>query len=363
VSEPLIPLDDQFVHATPYTVTAAPSSASADPRFFERYWNVWHDDSGDLLLAVGGSCYPNLGRVESYAIANYRGDHRSVRAFRPLTVDRSDLSAGPIQPTVVEGLRRWQHTLESGKWGFSYDLQWKDHRRQVFGASWGPEPLSGEREVTAGFEGFGQVAGWIQIGDHRVEWAAGEGHGTRDRHWGVGRGVGGPARNGGRAHLPGWKGGIWIDLHDVGLWGKTLLYGIDDPRSGSGRVREIERRLRFEDDTNLFVEGIVDLTFDDGSHRQLHLERFGNQTAYMRCGFYGGTPSSELHPGEYAGPAHLEWDRFDVNDPKVRLALRGLDEHHCRVTDGEHITTGILQPVEPDVYEACREERPGWRLW
>jgi hypothetical protein len=195
-----------------------------------------------------------------------------------------------------------------------------------------------------------------------IEWGPGHAHGTRDRHWGVGRGVGGPALNGGRAHRPGWKGGIWIDLHDVGLWGKQLLRAPDDPRPGAGRVREVARRLRFEEDTRVFLEGEIDLTFDDGTHRRLHLERLGAQTAYMCCGFYGGTPESGLHPGEYSGPPHVEWDRFDVTDPAVRLRLRGLDEHHCRVTYEGRRTTGILQPVEPDVYEACRDGRPGWAL-
>ena len=113
----------------------------------------------------------------------------------------------------------------------------------------------------------------------------------------------------------------------------------------------------------MFVEGLIDLTFDDGTRRTLHPQRLGTQTAYMRCGFYGGTPDSGLHPGEYGGPPHLEWDRFDVTDPAVRRRLRGLDEHHCRVSYDSRETTGVLQPVEPDVYEACRDGAPGWSLW
>ncbi|HUR75435.1 MAG TPA: hypothetical protein VMZ00_14235, partial [Sporichthya sp.] len=80
------------------------------------------------------------------------------------------------------------------------------------------------------------------------------------------------------------------------------------------------------------------------------------------------TPEEGLQPGEYDGPPRVEWDRYDVTDPKVRLALRGLDQHHCRVTetrpDGEtRVTTGILQPLEPDAYEACAAGTPGWSFW
>lgn len=361
----LVPRDDCFVHPGPYPVTG-PAQVSRDQRAFERHWNIWHDDVGELLLAVGGTWYPNLGRVEGYAIANHRGDHRSVRAMAPAqTVPDAGarFEVGPLRSEIVEPLRRWRHTLAPGDWGFSYDLTWSDTRRQVYGAAWGPEVEQGDRQVTAGFEGFGDLTGWVKVGDTRIEWTPGLAHGSRDRHWGVGRGVGGPSLNGGRTHRPGWKGGIWIDLHDVGLWGKQLLYRFDDERRGAGRVREVTRRLRFEDDTRIFCEGLVDLTFDDGTRRTLHLERLGAQSAYMTCGFYGGTPESGLHPGEYHGPPHVEWDRFDVTDPAVRLRLRGLDEHHCRVTYDDRTTTGVLQPVEPDVYEACRTGSPGWSLW
>ena len=361
MSTALAVADDQLLHTGPAPL-GGPGPVSRDPRFFERYWNVWHDDTGDLLLAVGGSFYPNLGRAESYAIANLHGDHRSVRAFRPLTEDRTDLAVGPSRPTIVEGLRCWRYTLEPGEWGLSYDLTVTDTHHQVYGAAWGPEVNQGERHVTAGFETFCTVEGWIRHGDTFTEWGPGIAHGTRDRHWGVGRGVGGPALNGGRAVRGGWKGGIWIDLGDVAVWGKQVLYPLDDSRSGSGRVVEVRRRLRFEPDTRVFTEGIVELTLDDGHHRRLHLERIGDQTAYMRCGFYGGTPETGLHHGEYAGPARVEHDRFDATSATTRLALRGLDEHHCRVVEDGRETTGILQPLEPDAYEACAAGKPGWEL-
>jgi hypothetical protein len=366
---PLSPSDDQLVHTGPSTVDQA-GPASHDPRFFERYWNIWHDDTGDLMLAVGGSFYPHLGRpedggrAEAYAIVNLHGDHRSVRAFRPVARDRENLTVGPLRPTIVEGLRRWRHVLDDGEWGFAYDLVFTDTHRPVYAAAWGPEVAEGERHVTAGFEGFGTVEGWVRVGHTVHEWGPGVAHGTRDRHWGVGRGVGGPARNGGRPVRGGWKGGIWIDLGDVAIWGKQVLYRLDDSRPGHGRVGDVRRRLRFEDESRVFTEGVVEMVLDDGGTRRLHLERLGAQTAYLRCGFYGGTPDAGLHHGEYDGPARVQWDRYDVNSASTRLALRGLDEHHCRVTDLDTgaVTTGILQPLEPDAYEACRDGKPGWAL-
>jgi hypothetical protein len=214
----------------------------------------------------------------------------------------------------------------------------------------------------------------VQVGEERIEWGPGVAHGTRDRHWGIGRGVGGPKLNDGKAARGGWKGGIWVDLGDVGLWGKKVLYPFGDPHPRAAWVRDIHRRLRFEEDTKVFIEGLVDLTFNDGSTRHLHLERLRTQTAYMRCGFYGGTPVTPdggggLAHGEYDGPPRVEWDHFDVTDPAVRLSLRGLDQHHCRVTERDvdgnalRVTTGILQPLEPDAYDACLAGKPGWEFW
>jgi hypothetical protein len=358
---PLAPVDDHLIHQTPDPIRVAWSS---DPRFYERYWNVLHDDAGELLLAIGGSFYPNLDSAEAYAIVTHRGRQRSVRAFRRLGGDRMDLRVGPLRPTIEEGLRRWRLELDPNDWGISYDLQWTDRTRQVYDAAYGA-PVPGSQQVmTAGFEGFGDVTGWVQVGDGRIEWGPGHAHGTRDRHWGIGRGVGGPAMNGGRPVKAGWKGGNWIRFDDFAVWGRRVLFDLGDPRPGAGRVVHTQRRLRFEDDTKIFREGIVDYTFDDGRQRQVHFERLGHQTAYMRCGMYGGTPDNGIHHGQLTGrdldEERVEGDCYDLTDPAVRLRLRGLDEHHCRITYGSETTTGILQPLEPDAYEACDRGTRGW---
>ena len=66
---------------------------------------------------------------------NYRGDHRSVRAFRRLGADRMDLWCGPIRPTIVRGMRLWQYVLADNDWGISYDIHFHDTTRQVYRAA------------------------------------------------------------------------------------------------------------------------------------------------------------------------------------------------------------------------------------
>ena len=358
---PLAPLDDYPIHQTLDPVRVA---ATTDPRFYDRYWYVIHDDVGDLLIATGGSFYPNLDLAEAYAIVNYRGAHRSVRAWRRLGQDRAQMAVGPIAPEIVSGLRAWQLRLLENEWGIAYDLDWVDTKRQMYRVAHGSltsgRPRGAQRHATAGFEGFGTATGWVEIEGQRLDLGAGSLRGTRDRHWGIGRGVGGPGMSQGRVHAPGWKGGNWIDFGDQAVWGPVVLYAYDDPRPRHGKVADVQRRLRFEPETRIFLEGELDYTFGDGTSRRANLRRLGNQTAYMSCAMYGGTPETGIFQGAYVGEDTTEGDFYDVNDPAVRAHLSGLNEHHCEVTWEGRRTTGILQPVEPDAYEACKRGESGW---
>jgi hypothetical protein len=360
---PLAPIDDWFIHQTTDPIRVMMSS---DPRAYERSWMVCHDDNGEILVATGLSFYPNLDRAEAYAIVNHRGVHRTVRAFRRLGADRMDLRLGPIAPVVVEGMRRWLFVLEPNEWGISFELDFRDTTRQVFREPTLPVdrgfPPGRRPDVTTGFESFGVVEGWVDVEGARVELAASSGRGTRDRHWGIGRGVGGPELSlGGRMHV-GVSGNSFVAFRNFTIWGDKVFYAFGDPRPGAGRIAGVNRRLRFEPETKIFVEGIVDFTLGSGEVKQLHYERIGNQTAYLRCGMYGGTPDKGIHQGGYTGDAELvEGDVFDVNRPEVRASLVGLDEHLCRVTCDGETTTGLYQPIDPNAYHACASpNRPDW---
>ena len=357
---PLSPLDDYLIHQTPDPIRVM---WTGDPRAYERYWMVCHDPAGEVLVAVGGSFYPNLDRAEAYAIVNVGGQHTTVRGFRPLGADRADLRIGPIAPRIVRGMRRWCFELDPNEWGISFRIDFRDTTRQTFreplSNSAGGFPRGRRNDVTTGFESFGEVEGWVEAHGTRVELPPGS-PGTRDRHWGVGRGVGGPALAlGGRLHV-GTSGNGFVAFPSWTLWGDRVFYRFGDPRPGSGSVGKPNRRLRFEPDTHIFVEGVVDYTLDTGETKQLHYQRIGQQSAYLRCAMYGGTPDRGIHQGGYDGPALVEGETYDVNRPEVRAALAGLDEHLCRVTCDGEVATGIYQPIDPVAYEACAAGRPGW---
>lgn len=359
---PLSPLDDHLIHQTPDPIRVA---ATTDPRFFERHWNIFHDQKGDLLVATGGSFYPNLDTAEAYAIVTYKGVQRSVRAFRRIGANRGSIHVGPIQPTIVTGLREWRHVLAASENGIAYDLTWQDTHRQMYRAAYGSiesgSPSGGQRHVTAGFESFGRVGGWIEFEGARIELSPDEGRGTRDRHWGIGRGVGGPRfQADGRPPKAGWIGGVWIAFSKFAIWGPIVLYRFGDARKRYGKVRKVERRLQFEPDTQVFAKGEIDFTLDSGEVKRVRFEKLGQQTAYMKCGLYGGSPDGSIWQGDPVDDGMIQSDRYDLHDPAVRIALRGLDEHHCRITCDGEVSTGILQPLEPDAYLACKRGENGW---
>lgn len=357
---PLSPMDDYMIHQTPDPIRVM---WTGDPRAYERYWMVCHDSAGEVLVAIGGSFYPNLDRAEAYAIVNHQGQHTTVRGFRNLGADRADLRIGPIAPRIIQGMRWWRYVLEPNEWGISFEIDFRDTTRQMFreplSNSAGGSPKGRRNDITTGFESFGEVEGWVEANGIRIEIPAGS-PGTRDRHWGVGRGVGGPALAlGGRLHV-GVSGNAFVAFPSWTLWGDRVFYRFGDPQPAMGRVGKPSRRLRFEPDTHLFLEGIVEYPLDNGELKTVHYERIGNQTAYLRCGMYGGTPDKGIHSGGYVGPDLVEGETYDVNQAAVRAEIAGLDEHLCRVTCDGEITTGLYQPIDPAAYESCAAGKPGW---
>ena len=359
---PLSPVDDYFIHQTPDPIRVA---YTTDPRFFERHWNVFHDQKGELLVVTGGSFYPNLDAAEAYAIVTYKGIQRSVRSFRSLGADRQNMHVGPVKPEIVSGMRHWRHILDENEYGISFELDWHDTHRQVYRSAYSSiangTPPGGQRHVTAGFEGFGEVCGKVTVAGEIVELSRAEGRGTRDRHWGIGRGVGGPRYQlDGQPPKAGWIGGNWIQFKEFAIWGAISMYRYGDERKGHGKVIKVNRRCRFEPDTKIFVEAEVDYTLDSGEIKTVHFERLGHQTAYMKCGLYGGTPEGTLYQGARFNEPYTEGDIYDLSKPDSRQLLSGLNEHHCRISCEGEVTTGIFQPLEPDAYDACQRGDKGW---
>ena len=360
---PLSAIDEFMIHNAPQPQRVMYTS---DPRAYERVWFTCQDRTGDLFVAMGMGFYPNLDTADAYAIVNLRGQHTTVRAHRRLGDSRTNMRIGPIHFELVEAFKHWRLRLDENEYGIAFDLHWYDTKRAVFhnfgtgGVSAGGR-LLGE---TTGYETFGRPEGELFVQGERFEITRDAYTGSRDHHWGIRDGVGGPGHALGSGASP--MGGQWVEFGDWSIWGGRVLYNLGDPRPGAGRIVRQQRRLRFHPQSHVFEGGIVTNTLANGEVKQLHWRRLGSQTAYLRCGMYGGrqggTPEGDIWWGMYVGDDVVSGETYDTTDPAVQARLAGLDDHHCEVTCDGETAYGIFEPYDPVAWEACRDERPGFSL-
>ncbi len=325
----LNPLSEYPVHE--WSPETSPNvEVRSDPRAYERYWFTAQDTTGDLFVITGFGVYPNLKRVEGYAIVTLRGKQTTVRASRPLTRNRFDMSVGPLSYTVVEPFKQWRLVLSENAYGIGFDLNWFDTKRQAMR----PPDLGG-------YESFGRQEGTVTVGGEtfRLEQAAF--NGSRDHHWGIRDGVGGPghALEGGRRPTTA-PGGQWVEFKEWSIWGNRVFYNFGDARPGAGMVNKQETRLKFDADKRTVRRIVTRNLLDTGEWKELRWEVLGNQIGALRCGMYGGpdggTPDRNLFHGMDPGDQPVSGETYDLNDDAVRAKVLGNDDYHCRVTcDGE----------------------------
>lgn len=365
---PLSALDDFPIHQTAEPIRVVSTS---DVRFYDRHLLVGYTPGRDLLFAIGGSQYPNLDMAEGFAFVNHAGRHVSLRASRTLGHDRTDLKVGPIQPSIIEGLRAWRFVVEANGFGLSLHLDYRDTIRQVardphpHGGVGGGAPAGRHRDATGGFEGFGEISGWLEVEGTRFELGQGDAQATRDRHWGVRNGIGGPDQLFGARPPRGGNGHQFINFGDWAVWADRIFYPFGHPELFRQIVR-IERRLRFDEETLFPVEAVIDNTLADGRTKQIHYHFRPHMTGFLRCGFYGGpnggAPVSDRWHGQLPADQPLEGESVDATTSKGKATLAGLNEHLCdAVCDGKP-ASGIVQTYDPNAYWRCRNEVPGWSL-
>jgi len=358
---PMSGLDEYLIHNHPHPVRVMWTS---DPKAYERVWFAVHDEGGEVLVVCGMAFYPNLGTAESYAIVNRAGRHTTVRAHRRLGDDRMNMNVGPLTLTVVRPFREWRLALAENDHGISFDIAWFDSTRAVYrnlgaGSVVGGIPFAG----VAGFDGLGNASGWVVVDGEHYELEPGRCLGSRDHHWGTRDGVGG------RAYWSGWQhavSGAFVRFDDWALWVDHLARDLDDPKPGSSVARRVRHRLRFEPDISLVAGGEMDVEMPDGSVRLVRFDRIGNQTAYLRCGMYGGpnggTPAGDVWQGQFVGDGVVTGETYDTNDPAVRTAICGLDQHHMRFEYDGSVTHGLYEAYDTLAFDTATRNRQGLSL-
>jgi len=342
--------------------------STTDARAYERYWFTVEDEAGEFFLVTGFGVYPNLDTVDAYVIFIRDGVHTSLRMHRLLGDDRANTRFGPLRAEVIEPFREWKLVLEDNDQDLRFDLRWRDTKRAIFQRfnPFGTSNRNG-RLVTAeisGYETFGRVEGTITHQGQRIAVNPAHVRGSRDHHWGIRNGVGGPGHMEPetlRSHFA-----QFVEFEDWSIWGIRGLYNLGDKRPGFARVVKSDNRLRFDPQTKHLVGGIVTNTFDTGEVKEVHYEQIGSLVAHLRCGMYqgptGGTPDGDIYHGMYVGDDVVAGRTDDLTDVRVRTELAGFEDHLCTARCDGETTVGILECRNPLLYDMCNEGLPGFSL-
>ena len=277
------------------------------------------------------------------------------------------MRVGPLHAQMIEPFTEWRLSLVENAQDLQFDLAWRDSKRAIFSRPVLPNP-SGTKNFRlhhewAGYETFGVIDGTIIYKDREFKLDASRCRGSRDHHWGIRNGVGGPGHM-----LPETRTthvGQWVEFKDWSIWGGQMLYNLGDSRSGAAKIRAINHKLRFDPVTKHLIGGIVSNRLENGEIREVTYEQIGNQVAYGRCAMYAGpdgrgTPEENYHHGQYVGDNVIEGETYNLSDPDVRMRIAGFEDHVCRATCNGESVIGLLEGRNPVLYELCLRGRPGF---
>ena len=98
----LSPLDDYPIHqfAEPMRYVG-----TSDRNFYDRYYFIGYEKTGELFFIAGLGVYPNLGVTDAFLCVMHEGQYRVVRASQELGCRPAGPSVGPFSVEVVEALQ------------------------------------------------------------------------------------------------------------------------------------------------------------------------------------------------------------------------------------------------------------------
>jgi hypothetical protein len=173
--------DDYPIHQTPDPI----AFSGTDRNFYDRYFFNGYSTDGRIHFALALGVYPHLNIMDAAFAVRINDRQYNLRASRHLGMERMDIQVGPIRIEVTEPLRRLRLVVEDNAHGISADLCFEGRSPPLeeprSTRRHGPRVLMDFTRMTQ----FGRYSGWIQAGDHRIEFERGDVVGVRDRSWGV----------------------------------------------------------------------------------------------------------------------------------------------------------------------------------
>ena len=334
--------------------------ATSDRNFYDRYYFMGFEKTGQAMFITGLGVYPNLGVTDAFLAVMHDGHYRVLRASQELELtDRLRPSVGPISVDVVEALRRLRVRVEPNEWGIEFDCTFTGTHEPL------EEPRHYVRENgriifdTTRLAQTGNWAGTLTVGGTTFDVNHDSWYGTRDRSWGV-RPIGEPEPQGIRAKAPfSW---FWVYC-PVQFEDHTLVMIIQEHRDGSrvmtesvriwpigsGRENEIFTGSRHAMD---FVEGS---RFSTGAHlfmnspdgEEIDITVEPKISIHIGIGTGYGYDTDWKHGMWHGAEPVVQHFELDTNTPEGKARLFGIVDNGATFTytdrRGTHVGHGLYE--------------------
>ncbi len=316
-------LDDLPWHQT---IAPLPLPATSDSHFNDGYYFGFFSDGWYGFFGL--RLYANTNVMDGFAGVVTGGEQRTVRASRALRPDVDRLEVGPLRLTIAAPMERQRLELLDNPMGVTFDVT-------VHASS--PAFLeSADLHYRRGrllnhvlrYTQLGRADGVLAVDGRSV--AVDRWYSDRDHSWGIRASMGPEIPVRGVEPSVGDPRAIriWIpfELDDhCGMFamhedteGTVLdfdgqLCHFDGRRT---RLRRARHSFRYVEGSKLLRGGEFVLTDEGGADHRYEFEVVADPASAQGFGYVRGWQDGQP-PGTWRGPAHLEHDRFTVNDPST----------------------------------------------
>lgn len=339
-----VPLDEYPIHQAALSMAHV---ATTDRNFYDRWYFMGHDRSGDIMFIAGMGYYPHAGVKDGFLCVR-RGDRQDVvrcsDAYDSGADDRLSPAVCGLRVEVLEPLARVRFVADTDEQGVAADLTWDgsfvavDEERHTL--------RQGTQTIVDTWR-FAQVGTWsgeVRLGGDTVVVDPDTWVGSRDRSWGR-RPIGDsdpagrpPMPPGRRARGDGW--GFWWLYVPVRFDDFAIVLILQEEGDGHRTLNHAERILpdgtieqlgwpritmHYQPGTRIPTAAQIELTEPDGDTSTLVVESLGYIPLHVGCGYGGDT---DWLNGQWKGERWISPVSYDMTSPEVMKRVQwGVVDH------------------------------------
>lgn len=359
--------DDYPIHQTADPVAF---TVSSDRFTYERFWYNGHAKDNSFYFGIALGRYPNLGILDcSFSLVTKRRQY-AFHGSRRAPQEPTDLRVGPFSISILEPMGRHRVVIDPNQTGIECDLVFTP---TTAATKEGRQQMRNQRHVimdVTRLDQFGTWKGEIGYAGKRLEVAASQTCGMKDRSWGI-RPVGETYSGG--APLPSFEAThfYWLPIHwknectitgwfegsDGAQWHSDQMFlpvykqfkmipGVNDPAAKIWKGK-VGHKLPMIKGTRQAAGGTVVMSDKGGETQEITLEPTGLVHRMKGLGYN--------HPkwghGKWHGELVIEAEKWDCTkvDP---LAFENIHiQQVVKATRGNETGYGVLEEFHLGAYK------------